>query len=306
MSYDNIDYREANELFLTKVASASGIDELALAGTDFIRTKVQEESIADRVIPPQDFTAQELSVEIDKDRFYRVVEIKPEYAAQEVNWDAEPTGRYIKGKRGKIQYLQISTPWFQKTTQEIRTMKLSIIDEIQQDGSKYFADIKDSLFIKMLDAATTFTGQSEDDSSEALARKHFLILHRLIAANRLKMSKVLLTDVDVRKAGSWPATDVGDAYATELTEQGGAIKDVLEGFNLVKTVKTDILPIGALYGFTTPEYLGYNEYLVGERPKLEIESRLGKIYWRVVGTTGMYIANAYAISKVKVDPDKTL
>ena len=300
MSYENIDYREANELFLTKVASASGIDELALAGTDFIRTKVQEESIADRIIPPQDFTAQELSVEIDKDRFFRIVDIKPEYAAQEVNWDAEPTGRYIKGKRGKVQYLQITTPWFQKTTQEIRTMKASIIDEIQQDGSKYFADVKDKIFLSMCDAAVGYTSQSTDDSANELSRTHFLTLHKWIAANRLKMAKVLLTDVDVRKAGTWPATDVGDAYASELTDQGGAIKDILEGFNLVKTIKTDILPIGHLYGYTTPEYLGYNEYLVGERPRLEIESRLGKIYWRVVGTTGMYVANAYAISKVIV------
>lgn len=302
MGYDNVDYREANELFLTKIASASGIDELALAGTDFIRTKIQEESIADRVIPPQDFTAQELSVELDKDRFFRVVDIKPEYEAQEVNWDAEPTGRYIHGKRGKIQYLQISTPWFQKTTQEIRTMNSSIIDEIQQDGSKYFADIKDKLFIAMCDAAITYTSKLVDHHTADLVRKDFNDMAALLTADRLRMTKVLLTEPDVRKAGNWPATDVGDAYATELTNNGGYIKDSIEGYNLIKTIKTDIVSVGSLYGYTTPEYLGYNEYLVGERPRLEIEQRLGRIYWRVVGTTGLYIANAKAISKVTVKP----
>ena len=173
MDLENIDYKEANELFLTKIANASGMEDLALAGTDFIRTKIQEESMADRVIEPQEFTAQELSVELDKDRFYRVIDIKPEYKAQELNWDSEPTGRYIHGKRGKIQYLQISTPWYQKTEQEIRTMNSAIIDQIQQDGSKYFADVKDTLFIAMCAAASTAASNSIDHSGSAvLARKN--------------------------------------------------------------------------------------------------------------------------------------
>ena len=299
MDLNNIDYREANELFLDKLASASGIDELAMAGTSFIRTKVQEESIVDRIIPPVDYTAQELSVEIDKDRFYRVVDIKPEYVAQEVNWDAEPTGRYIHGKRGKVQYLQISTPWFQKTKQEIRTMNSSIIDEMQQDGSKYFADIKDRLFIAMCDAAVAYNGQQVDHASTVFSEGDLTALYNTLLARRLKMIKVLLTDADARKTVNWPATNAGDTFASDIAKSGFT-DDTLEGYALVRTIKTDVVPIGSLYGFTAPEYLGYNEYLVGERPKLEIEMRFGKIYWRVVGTTGMYIANAYGVGKLLV------
>lgn len=303
MNLDNIDYKEANELFLTKIASASGMEDLALAGTDFIRTKIQEESMADRVIEPQDFTAQELSVELDKDRFFRVIDIKPEYKAQELNWDSEPTGRYIHGKRGKIQYLQISTPWYQKTEQEIRTMNSAIIDQIQQDGSKYFADVKDSLFMAMCAAASAAASNSIDHSGTAvLERTDFNEMASKLTDHRLRMIKLLITDTDVRKAGNWPSTDVGSAFSGSTTREG-FIGDTLEGFSIVKTVKTDILAVCTMYGFTTPEYLGYNEYLVGERPRLELERRFGKVYWRVVGTTGMYIANVNAIVELKAKPE---
>lgn len=180
-------------------------------------------------------------------------------------------------------------------------MNSSIIDEIQQDGSKYFADIKDRLFINMCAAAAgAITGHALDKSStEVLSRKHFNQMANVLTNERLRMVKVLATDTDVRIAGNWEATDVGDAFATETTKNG-MTGDVLEGFSLIKTIKTDILPVSTLYGFASPDYLGFNEYLVGERPKLEIEMRFGKIYWRVVGTTGMYIANAKGLVELQV------
>ena len=96
---------------------------------------------------------------------------------------------------------------------------------------------------------------------------------------------------------AWTIEDFGD------TVQG---KVVIDGYNydrimgraVVRTIKTDILPTGNIYGFTSPEFLG--KFLVLNNTKFYIDKQANMISFQCWEDIGMGIGNINSIARLKL------
>ncbi|MCK5643792.1 MAG: hypothetical protein KAJ19_23530, partial [Gammaproteobacteria bacterium] len=79
----------------------------------------------------------------------------------------------------------------------------------------------------------------------------------------------------------------------------GITSDTLYGTKIIKTIKSDLLPIGHLFAFTTPDFLGHN-FALGD-PNFEIKSTFGLIEWQTKESIGMGIGNALAIALLTLE-----
>ena len=72
---------------------------------------------------------------------------------------------------------------------------------------------------------------------------------------RLRMGLVLLTEADYDDILQWTVEDMGDRIQSETVVDGYKYNTLL-GRRFIRTIKTDILRRGVVYGFTSPEFLG--------------------------------------------------
>jgi hypothetical protein len=86
---------------------------------------------------------------------------------------------------------------------------------------------------------------------------------------------------------------VGDDFGKDRV-LNGITSDTLYGTKIVKTIKSDILPKGHMWAFTTPDFLGHN-FALGD-PNFEIKSNFGLIEWQTKESIGMGIGNALSVA----------
>ena len=73
------------------------------------------------------------------------------------------------------------------------------------------------------------------------------------------------------------------------------------GRMVVRTVKTDILQTGNIYGFTSPEWLG--KFLVLNNTKFYIDKVANLIMWQCWEDIGVGIGNVSSIAKLELYND---
>ena len=80
----------------------------------------------------------------------------------------------------------------------------------------------------------------------------------------------------------------GDDFGKERV-LNGLTSETLHGTKIIKTIKNDIIPVGHIWAFTSPDFLGHN-FALGD-PSFEIQSKFGLIEWQTKESIGMGIGN---------------
>jgi hypothetical protein len=124
---------------------------------------------------------------------------------------------------------------------------------------------------------------------------------------RLRMELVLITEADYDDILQWTVEDMGDRIQSETVVDGYKYNTLL-GRRFIRTIKTDILRRGVIYGFTSPEFLGC--FYVLNNTKFYVDKVGNKITFWCWEDIGMAFLNLNSLVKLElfggsVTPDHT-
>ncbi|MEC8306229.1 MAG: hypothetical protein VXZ72_00005 [Chlamydiota bacterium] len=114
---------------------------------------------------------------------------------------------------------------------------------------------------------------------------------------RLRMELVLLTEPDYDDILQWTIEDMGDRIQSETVVDGYKYNTLL-GRRFIRTIKTDILRRGNIYGFTTPEFMGC--FYVLNNTKFYVDKVGNKITFWSWEDIGMAFLNLNSLVKMEL------
>jgi len=292
-----------NEAFLDKVATIEGQAQLTEAGRQYVKTELQEAAFSRAIIPQEPITTSDCQRNINDSSLYVIRDIEPDAAAVGVDNLGEPNGKYVKGERYIIPVINFSTSRFQITVEDLRAYQYKITKRIEDKSVPVLEKLEDKFFLRLIGAAVAvatattckavkYTGTPTVDL-EISTRDIVKIKNTLASgingsdAKRKEVGCILMCQEVFETAVILPSA--GDDFGKDRV-LNGISSDTLFGTKVVRTIKSDILPQGHMWAFTTPDFLGHN-FSLGD-PNFEIKSNFGLIEWQTKESIAIGIGNA--------------
>lgn len=292
-----------NEAFLDMLEkNASGIQE---GIRQYIHTEVLEGSFARSILTPVPITISDCQVNISDNSLYVVRDIEPDTEAVSVDNLGQPDGRYVKGSRYIIPIVNLVTDRFQITEDDLKAYKYKITKRIQDKSVPILHKLEDKFFSRLAGAALSnaaLTGKkivagNETTDNLTLKEQDFTKLTNTLSSGissedekKLELGCILMTQEDYNTAVHLPGA--GDDFGKDRV-YNGLSTDTLFGYRIIKTIKSNIIPRGHLWAFTTEDALGH-AFTLGET-KFEIHSKFGLIEWQTKMSVGYGIGNARGV-----------
>jgi hypothetical protein len=296
-----------NEQFLDKVASLEGQAELSEAGRQYVKTELMEAAFSRAILPQEPISTSDCQRNVNDNSLYVIRDIEPDASAVGVDNLGEPDGQYVKGERYIIPIVNFSTKRFQITVEDLRAYQYKITKRIEDKSVPILEKLEDKLFLRLCGAAlgvaasgsrkvVKYTGNPA--SNLTLSAMDMIKLKNTLSSGingsdpkRKEVGCILMTQEVYETAVVLPGA--GDDFGKDRV-LNGVSTDVLYGTRIIKTIKSDLLPVGHMWSFTTPDFFGHN-FALGD-PNFEIKSNFGVIEWQTKEAVGMGIGNALSAS----------
>lgn len=312
-------YREFNDSFLEKIATVSGQAQLQEAGRQYVKTELQESAFSRAIIPQEPITTAECQRNTNDTSLYVLRDIEPDTSAVGVDNLGEPDGSYVKGERYIIPIVNFTTKRFQITVEDLRSYQYKITKRIEEKSVPVLEKLEDKFFMKLSGAAIGAAGATDTkavkyaggtadliiETSDVVKVKNTLtggVPSVAVDSKKKEVGCILVAQESFEYAVMLPGA--GDDFGKDRV-QDGLTSDTLFGTKFVKTIKTDIVPQGVLFAYSTPDFLGHN-FALGD-PNFEIKSNFGLIEWQTKESIGVGIGNRLSVAvltlKGSKDPD---
>jgi hypothetical protein len=298
MMNDNLDPQTFNHIFVDRLDTADGMQKSAAAGQNFIRSRIRENGIFRRILPPATVTPTELQVATDHDTLVFIRDIEHDSKAKALNFASEADERYLQGKRYAIPFYKVESEKFVKSEGELLAYKYPVTKVIEENSIKDMQAVEDYRFISHADSAVTLTGKFINSTATIVDRATVNSLFKMIDFDKLSVGCMLMTNVDYDDWLIQPATDVGSGLAGEITI-GGYKYPTIMGRRLVVTNKHEMVLPGELWAFTDPEYLG--DFLILNDVKFWIKKEADLVMWKSWEYIGGGFGNIRSIAKLSLD-----
>lgn len=298
--YDNFvveDARAYNQAFIERLKQ-EGTEKCAAQLTDYTRQKIREESFCRPILGSQPISPLELDVAEKTRTPVKWVDKEPDSRAYAGTFRGQGETEWFEGERYRVDFASIKSKVFKCTLAELATYR-SPIRQILHDN--YLLDVReqeDKLFYDAVNTVVNATGNIHA-STEGFVVNSLVKASKKIANNRLIPVTVLLSSSAFESLKTWPATQIGSVAASEVIVNGWKYNKIAD-FNYIRTVKTDIVPDGELYIFTSPEYLG-KHYVLND-VQVFFKQEGDEITFWCWEDIGMGIGNSNAIAKLTWTP----
>lgn len=298
----------------------------------FIRDRLREASFAEQVQPPQTVDRSQCQVSTNHDALVKIEYLEPRSRAMVVSFRGESTAKYIRGEKVEVAFFTIMSEMYQKTEQEFLAYNFPIGKVIETNSVRDIGEIQDREYLLYCESsvqaiqaevnggtATTLNASAiqagsvvessvvkgegarnattDDGTVYPIQRPDVVRLMKALDGRRLKMEMLLITEPDADDILQWTVADQGDKVQAETLVSGFKYNTLL-GKRFIRTVKTDILRVGNVYGFTDPEFLG--RFYVLNNVKFYIDKVVNLIKFVAWKDLAMSIINISSVVKLEL------
>lgn len=322
--------RVLNDMFAQKLDTSEGKEKIAEMGSVYIRDRLREVCFVDKILPPEPVTRADCQVSVNHDTLVKIIEVEPQSRAMAITFRGQPTARFIRAPRMEVPFYTISSEKFEKTEQELLAYQMSITKVIEDNSVKDIQEIKDRNFLLHIEAsvqalqkdanggsstalrtstyasvtkksvikgAGALSSATDDFVVHPILRPDLVNLFKLLDNDRLRSERFIMTEPDYDDILAWTLTDMGDKMQSE-TMVDGYKYNTLMGRKLIRTIKTDILRVGNVYVFTSPEFLGKSYIL--NNTKFYIDKIANLITWQSWMDVALAVANIASVRKLEL------
>jgi hypothetical protein len=237
-----------NGLFVDALSNNEGLEKLAEVGGAYIQKILRETSFARQILPPVNVTRSDVTRSVTNDGFVKIVDIEPDSKAMAMNFQGEPDGRYVVGKRYAVPFYRIASEDFSKDETELLAYDYPITKVIEENSVKDIQGIEDAGFLANVDAGilsndmwVNYIGSTPDLSKGALK-----VLINLIENQRLKAETFLMSTTTWNDILEFDHTVLGDDLIEKVTIDGYTYATFL-GRKVITSIKTSMFFKNAAY-----------------------------------------------------------
>lgn len=279
--------------------------ETAQAVGFFSRDRLRQESVLDRILPPQFVTQADLERNTSDDFPLIRVEKELDTSAFSLGFHGSAETNWFQGSKYEVLFGQIRTQEHKKTQEELMTMRAPVVDYFNRNGVMDIGAQADRIFRKGLDAALASYSANVIPHGGATT---FTKANAILALQALEKGRV--------PAGAWivgesrwndilamSPTDLGYAVVGDLAIGGAKKVPTFLGIPVVRTIEaqnttTAVWSDKLIYLVSTPDFLGKNFILTDITYHMKREYNL--LTWASWMVRGAGIANTKAVASVAV------
>jgi hypothetical protein len=312
------DPRRHNEAFLAYLREEDdGMRKFAAAGATYIRDHLREEGFLRRILPPEnlDVNDQRVVVALDSDTFTVRKDLEPGSRAVSLSFGALADAVIVSSPRIDIPIWTIASDWYQAYEQHLLAYEMPITKLIERNTGKDMQEIEDLAGLRFAQGAIDATGRRvlgtqaladrADNGDAATGFRGEIQRPDLISAanamledgNRKEVGKFLMNQIDFNNVMKWTVEDMGDKIESETVVDGYRYDKIL-GQNVVRSVKTDLLKTGNIWGFADPEFLGF--FFILNDVKFFLDKMANLISWYAWEDIGVGFGNISSIVKLEL------
>lgn len=326
MSWENLEGlspQAYNLQFTQKLAADPGA--VQVVGDNFVRDRLREDMVMNRIIPQTPVTPDKLHPFLDSDTLYEIIHLDTNAAASITDFRGVARGQVVQAPRVGLGFHMLRSDDYDIVEQELLVYPFPIVKLVHDYSIKAIGDQHDLYMLQNCQRAVDFvdanaaykgafgggtvTGVDADGVAYAGTAQQDLnpvnsfsvVRAKKALSNRIQPSKMLMT-----------MSDHGDLDALQLFEQGDTLRSetfvkgyrqpTWTGLEMVVTTKNDIFRPGAIWFFAPPDMLGKNRVLDygGNAYKLFIDRRSNVITFHVYANFGAIIANVGSVAKLQL------
>lgn len=299
------------DMFIHHFDTAGGKEKLASIGGSYVQDKLRENSFCRKILTPKTVTKADCQVSVHHDTLVYIDEIAPNSKAMSLTFRGVPKARYIKGDRYEIPFFSISSEKFEKAEQELLAYRMPITKIIEDYTVKDIQAIEDHRFLIYVEQCVQTTGQvvrgqqaTDDAAANGVGtgfrgdpqRADFVKLFRIFTQRQLVLEQILINESDWDSLLNWGIESMGGDKVGETAIDGWKWDKVLKK-KVVRSIKTDILKSGNIYGFCDEKFIG--KFLILNATKFYIDKVANMITWWAWEDIGMGFGNVASMAKLE-------
>ena len=274
------------------------------------------------------------------DTLIKVEWVEPNSKATSMSFRGDPNeNQYVRSSRFGIAFYKIKSARYEKEETELAAYPYSILDYIKSNVPKDMATIRDRQWTIHLEQAVQRLqveangGATRHEAADEVANNVVasgvtkgvnakqsaatdsfiglaldpdditnlckLPVHSQGQQGGLRIDCILLTDYDFEDVMTWTVDVTGDKVASEMIVSGWKYS-TFKGRKYVRTLKTNILREGNIYGLSESQFVGKN--YIFQTPKFYIDKIADMITFSAWCVVGGGIGNIAGIRKLELYP----
>jgi hypothetical protein len=303
VNYEQI--RADNEALLADLESP-GIEKRAESAlTGFIRTKLREDSVLDRLIEPVQVPAGKLTKRVHDDKPYMVLEKEPNSpAAMSIPFGESPMGYYLKGNRYELFFNRLITRKFFKDVAELHSYDMDLRQVVSDNSVRDMMAEKDSKFITAVEAGLGDAANTVLDSTSTIQWKEIsggvgrdtlldAIAIMPATPSRLVPTRAVCNNLFIYQVMKQGRDEAGGDIAQDWLKNGWSSMKFM-GLEWLISIKHDIFPNNRIYYFSENDFLGKHFFL--EEVTMSVERKAYILSWFTYACYGASIANVSGLA----------
>lgn len=320
------------ELLLTQLSDPGAKVKVASRFGAYVKDRLREASFFEQIIPSETIDRSQCQVSVNHESLVKIEYLAPKSRASVVTFRGEPNANFIRGKRVEVPFITIMSDMFQKPEQEFLAYDYPLGKVVELQAVQDLSEVQDREGLIHAEAAvqalqaeanggavtslntTALTAGDVveysivkgelarvDTANSAIAhpvqRKDFVRLLNVIDSRRLETACFLVSNTDWNGILAWTVEEQGSPNQSATMYEGLKTNKLL-GKRFVKSIKTDILRPGNIYGFTSPEFLGRNYIL--NNVKFYIDKVINIVKFVAWKDVALSLINIASISKLEL------
>lgn len=243
------------------------VKQAGLAGTTYFRTRIRENAVYRKMLPPVAVTADDFDMTEDSDLPSMIVELDIEsQGATQVPFETATTGATFNSRKARCEFGRIMTPKYQIDKIRLTGTKLPILDMLYDSLLKDIMDVEDeSWTLQNKGIVGTADNQTEQIAEFGLRRCIKQMFDRngvaeinkglLRTKGKLKPSKGLMNELLYADMVKWNRDEVGGDMAQDMLFDGARFTK-LNNLDVLVTSKDTVCGEFEFWVFTDPEFYG--------------------------------------------------
>lgn len=307
-----------NAKFFEALDSQVGLQKFAQTFQKYIRDRIREISILDRIIPRTLVTKEELYIDDKTDAFYDLIEKEHDIEAPAcgIPFLAGVNVEFFTGRKFRVNFYPISSPLFKKPVHELMAIRQPIHAILEQAIIEKINDSRDTFFFNACDAIISTYGNtyglqiSIATPGGKLTKEVISKITQAFSKNQLFPGVIVMNKALFDTVYEWTFTEMGMQIG-EITINGFNFT-TLNNIPVITTMKKNpftkkaLIPYDPVNGsvvwaFAAPDFLGVNEVLIDPTVTMqtdletEAESPIFKVKGHFYG--GATIGNVKGVVK---------
>ena len=292
-------------------SNADGMTKVAALTEDYLRDRIRETSVLNRVIPPVVLTEAQIERNTLNDFPLKRVELEPDSKAFTLGFRGKGSAQFFEGRKYEVYFTKIETEHFKKTREELMTMRYPVMDVVNNNFVLDMQEQLDGLFRARLDASVTaataitnaYTYAATITSAADVANnfKDAVIAGvQAVVGKRRRVARLIMTESTWMNLARLTPDKLGFDAVQRIAFGGTAPEKSFLGYEVITTINSvgagSVWANNRIYCVAEPGFLGSNFILGDVQQEMKREGNM--LEWYSWADQGTEIGNIFSTSVI--------